>query len=354
MNGIVAGAAVPHAPQFFSLPSTEDHDLVERVRVIMHDVGQRLLALEPDVIVIAANDHLENFFMHCTPAFTVHCGTKVAGRFAGHDFAWPSGGDLGRELVVALQEEDFDPAFSYTSPIGYEFGIPLTFCGIPDDFPLLPIYVNTYVPPQPSSDRCYSFGRALDRALRLMGVRAVMLASGGMSHLPGTERYSTPSVDWDRALLEKLKTGNLRSLLSHNDQMADDNGEGELRTWQILAGALGERVPDVVACEPSWHHVYGVVGFTTETKPAPPSMHYPPVSAERLALYDALYKLRMDEEARVRFIADPPAYADQYDLTAEEREALVNLDEAAVRELGLHAMIGFLARLQVDITRRSQ
>jgi 2,3-dihydroxyphenylpropionate 1,2-dioxygenase len=187
-----------------------------------------------------------------------------------------------------------------------------------------------------------------------MGVRAVMLASGGMSHLPGTERYSTPSVDWDRALLEKLKTGNLRSLLSHNDQMADDNGEGELRTWQILAGALGERVPDVVACEPSWHHVYGVVGFTTETKPPVQSMHYPPVSAERLALYDALYKLRMDEEARVRFIADPAAYADQYDLTSDERAALVDLDEAAVRELGLHAMIGFLARLQVDITRRSQ
>ena len=56
----------------------------------------------------------------------------------------------------------------------------------------------------------------------------------------------------------------------------------------------------------------------------------------------------------MRFIADPAAYADQYDLTAEEREALINLDEAAVRELGLHAMIGFLARLQVDITRRSQ
>ena len=30
--GIVGGAAVPHAPQFFSLPDTEDHDQVERVR----------------------------------------------------------------------------------------------------------------------------------------------------------------------------------------------------------------------------------------------------------------------------------------------------------------------------------
>ena len=31
--GIVGGAAVPHAPQFFSLPDTEDHAQVERVEV---------------------------------------------------------------------------------------------------------------------------------------------------------------------------------------------------------------------------------------------------------------------------------------------------------------------------------
>ena len=37
--GIVGGAAVPHAPQFFTLPDTEDHDQVERVRVAMARVG---------------------------------------------------------------------------------------------------------------------------------------------------------------------------------------------------------------------------------------------------------------------------------------------------------------------------
>jgi 2,3-dihydroxyphenylpropionate 1,2-dioxygenase len=351
--GIVGGAAVPHAPQFFTLPDTEDHDQVERMRVAMERVGTALLEADPDVVIIATNDHVENFFLHCVGAFTIHCGQAVSGSFGGRDFGWPVASDLSLDLVRRLQAESFDPTFTHTAAIGYEFGIPLTFCGIPPDMPLVPIYVNAYVPPQPSSERCFLFGRALQRSVQAAGVRAVMLASGGLSHFPGTDRYSTPDIGADDVLLERMRAGNLRALLGYDDEALDETGNAEVRSWQILAGALGDRKPDDFHRETSWHHDYALLAWTAETTAARPELHYPPVRAERIVLSSALFRLRVDREAREQFIADPEGYAAEYALDPDEREALLALDEAACQRLGVHALLGFLARLQVDIQRRA-
>lgn len=350
----MGGAAVPHAPQFFTLPDTEDHAQVERVREAMASVGRALLDLRPDVVLIATNDHLENFFLHAVPPFTVHCGEAVTGSFAGRHFRWPVASDVSLDVVRRLQAAGFDPAFTHTAVIGYEFGIPLTFCEIPVGMPLVPIFVNAYVAPQPSSERCFLFGRALHTALEGAGVRAVMLASGGLSHYPGTDRYSHPDLDADRDLLDRLRAGNLRALLAFDDDALDRTGNVEARSWQILAGALGERVPDHMTQETSWHHDYAVLGWTTDVAAPRPELHYPPVQPERIPLTSALYRLRMDEEARAEFLDDASAFGASYGLEPDEHAALVALDEARLQKLGVHPLLGFLARLQVDIARRER
>lgn len=352
--GIIGGAAVPHAPQFFTLPDTEDHDQVERMRAAMERVGTQLREMEPDVVLIASNDHVENFFLQCVGSFTIHCGNEVKGTLAGRDFGWPVASDVAIDLVQRLQAESFDPAFTYTASIGYEFGIPLTFCGFPADTPLVPIYVNAYVPPQPPSERCYQFGQALQRAVQASGVRAVMLASGGLSHYPGTDKYSSPDVGADDQLLERMQAGNLRSVITYDSQGLDFTGNAEIRSWQILAGALGERAPDAFHRESSWHHDYAMLAWTAEAAAPRPELHYPPVRADRIELSKALFALRMERDARDKFLDDPEGYVDQYDLDPEERAAALALDEAAFQKLGVHALLGFLARLQVDVQRRAR
>lgn len=351
-TGVVGGAALPHAPQFFTLPPTEDAAQVARIERVMRDLGDGLRALGPDVVVIIANDHLENFLLHCVPSFTFHLGPEATGAFAGRNFRWRVPTELATSVLRDVQAQGFDPAFTNTAGIGYEFGIPLTFCGFAPETPLLPVYVNTYAAPQPSADRCYAFGQALARALQACGTRAVVLASGGLSHYPGTDRYASPDLATDEDLVARLATGNLRALLTLSDGALDATGNVEARSWLIAAGALGERVPDVVALEPSWHHNYAVLGWTSDRARDDGELHYAPVRPDRVVLSQALYALRLHGEERRAFLADSAGWVARWELSPEERDALTALDEAALRAVGAHPLLAFLARLQVDLERK--
>jgi hypothetical protein len=67
---IVGGAMLPHAPQFFTMPDTEDPQVVQAVRKVAADIGEQLRALNPDLWIIFSNDHAEQFFHHRLSPFT--------------------------------------------------------------------------------------------------------------------------------------------------------------------------------------------------------------------------------------------------------------------------------------------
>jgi 2,3-dihydroxyphenylpropionate 1,2-dioxygenase len=348
-GGVLGGVMMPHAPQFFTLPETEDKATVERVKSLAGENGKRLAALDPDLWIVAANDHANQFFLHCTPAFTFHIGREVRGHFAGRSFRYDVASEASLALVSYLQQEGFDPAFTSTAEIDYAFGIPMSFLGIKGR--VIPLYVNSYVPPQPPIDRCYAFGRALARGLAAVGKRAVIVASGGMSHFPGTNRYAEPDLAFDRALLAQLENGNLRALLAFDERALDDHGNVELRSWAIAAGMLGERKPDLVSLEPSWHHIYGTLAFYGAAPVHEEPLHYPSVHPERITLTAVLHRLANDGAERARYLADPAAYAAAVGLAPEEARHLMALDQPAIVALGVHPLVSFLAKLQIDRER---
>ncbi|HXP31502.1 MAG TPA: hypothetical protein VN832_10460 [Stellaceae bacterium] len=352
MSGILGGALVPHAPQFFSLPETEDKATVARVRTIMGEVGRKLAALKPDVWIIIANDHANQFLLHLTAPFAFHLGREVGGSFVGREFRYDVASDVAMRLLQHMQAEGFDPAFSNTAGIDYAFGIPLTFLGVAA--PIVPIYVNSYVPPQPPMLRCFAFGEALARGVAATGIGAVVIASGGMSHFPGTNRYARPEVDFDRRLFEILKTGNLRALLGLEERVLDDHGNVELRSWAIAAGMLGERKPDISAFEPSWHHTYATMAWHEPAPARSDPLHYPPIHPERIRLTELLYRLANDDTERRRYLADSAGYAASAGLAEEERQALAGLDQTRLLALGIHPLVFFLAQLQIERQRAQQ
>src|SRR6201997_3355761 len=342
MSTVIGGAMLPHAPQFFTMPETEDKKNVERVRAVAAEIGDKLRALKPDLWIIFSNDHAEQFFHATAPPFTVHVGGEASGDFAGRKFHWKIPSEIGFEIVRQLYRQNFDPAFTSTAKIDYAIGIPLTHLAIAD--PVLPIYVNAYLPPQPTMERCYAFGQALARIVSAMGVNTVVLASGGMSHYPGTERYAEPDLAWDRAALASIAAGHLKSLAGYDAAELDTAGNVELRCWACAAGAIGQRKPDIVSLEPSWHHNYASLGWFSPAD-SPPQPHSPSIKPELVELIVALHGLAHDEASRTAFLADATGYADRFRLTAEQRAALVELDTSAVVAMGAHPLVPFLANL---------
>jgi 2,3-dihydroxyphenylpropionate 1,2-dioxygenase len=351
MSKVVGGAMLPHAPQFFTMPDTEDKNVVEQVRSVAADIGRNLKALKPDLWIIFSNDHAEQFFHNTAPPFTVHVGGEATGEFAGRKFHWKIPSEIGFELVRQLYRQNFDPAFTSTAKIDYAIGIPLTHIGLTD--PVLPIFVNAYLPPQPTMERCYAFGQAVARTVTAMGLRTVILSSGGMSHFPGTDRYSSPELAWDNEVLEKLSAGNLKSLIGFDETELDDTGNIELRCWACAAGALGERKPDIVSMDPSWHHNYASLAWYS-AQPYSHSAHYPSIKPELVELTSALHALAHEPESRAQYVQDATAYASKFKLPDGQRQALIEMDVPAIVKMGAHPLVPFLANMQIQRLRSSR
>jgi hypothetical protein len=125
-SSVIGGAMLPHAPQFFTMPETEDRNTVERVKAAAAEIGTRLRALRPDLWIIFANDHVEQFFHTSAAPFTIHVGDEAKGEFAGRQFHWRVPGQIGFEIVRQMYAQGFDPAFTSVAKIDYALGIPLT------------------------------------------------------------------------------------------------------------------------------------------------------------------------------------------------------------------------------------
>jgi 2,3-dihydroxyphenylpropionate 1,2-dioxygenase len=210
---------LPHAPQFFTMPDTEDRDTVERVRATAAEIGARLKALTPDLWIIFSNDHAEQFFHETAPPFTIHVGDAAEGTFAGRNFCWKVPSEIGLELVRQLYRQGFDPAFTSVAKIDYAMGIPLTHLRVED--PVLPIYVNAYLPPQPTMERCYAFGQAVARIVTAMGLRTAVVASGGMVAFPRHRALSSSGA--------RLGRGGHGSASHRQSEVADRLGRSRAR-----------------------------------------------------------------------------------------------------------------------------
>jgi 2,3-dihydroxyphenylpropionate 1,2-dioxygenase len=337
---------LPHAPQFFTLPESEDKANVAEVQAVAARIGERLKVLAPDVWITISNDHAFQFFQKVAPPFALHVGGEAHGEFAGRRFSYRVAGDIALRLVRELYQAGFDPAFTSTAEVDYALGIPLTHMGV--EARVLPVFVNAYLPPQPPMERCYLFGRALAQAVERMGVRAVVVASGGMSHFPGTEQYASPDLAWDERALAPLREGNLRSLLRFDEKELDRTGNIELRCWAVAAGALGERKPDVVQMNPSWHHNYASLAWWSPVPAEEYRPHYPSIAPELVKLTDALHALANDAGTRARYLADRAAFASTAGVVGKQAEALIAMDLKAFVAMGVHPLVPFLANMHIE------
>jgi len=150
---------------------------------------------------------------------------------------YPVDAKLANHLIGALIDREFDVASANALPEGEGEGHAFGFVHqrIMKDvaIPVVPIFLNTYYPPnQPSPRRCYRLGQAIREAVETYPekLRIGIVASGGLSHFTVDEVLDGEIIralrDKDASALQALPRKQLNS------------GSSEIRNWICAAGAL--------------------------------------------------------------------------------------------------------------------
>jgi AmmeMemoRadiSam system protein B len=333
MGKIVAAMATMHAPQLFTRPPEEDPHQLDAGIAAMRRLGEFLDEVRPDAIIIVASDHMETFFLKSVPTFEVVASGTAEAAFAGKHWSLPIHQSLAEHLIECLVRDNFDMAYSQEAEMGHSFAAVFEWVLEGRRIPVVPLFVNTYLPPLPNARRCAALGESIARALDGRPERVAIIASGGMSHYPGTSQYYQPAYDFDRWCIAELENGRTASFLDLTPEQLDEVGNTEMLPWAVALGAIGQQHMELLSYQPTSHHGHAVAIFRPGAKanPAPANSYrfaghpyhfynHPSVSAYRLnkLLYDSRSKPAM----RARMLVDLDPIVAEYGLTAEQTAAL--------------------------------
>jgi aromatic ring-opening dioxygenase LigB subunit len=275
---LVAAAAASHAPNILLEPGAEWDDFmnlhysmapqgssarptVDQQKKLRQDAEAAFAVLrndfelaKPDVLIVVANDQFVNFFWNNIPTFFVTLADEVRGRFTRYDFIYRNHKDLGRAIVRAGMEDGIDFSFGEKIELQHTQNVPLYFLLPEPTIPILPIYVNTWVDPAPTPRRCYQVGELIRRVATKARERVAILATGGLSHFPGSPRIGEIDSQFDHQLLEIMRAGKGRTLTEYSVEELLKAGDSEFLNWMVALGAIGEAkatytsyMPDFVA-----------------------------------------------------------------------------------------------------------
>ena len=151
-------------------------------------------------MIVVANDQFVNFFWNNIPTFFVTIGDDVKGQFTRQSFHYRNHKELGKAIIRAGMDRGIDFSYGEHIELQHTQNVPLYFLLPEAKIPILPIYVNTWVDPSPSPRRCYQVGELVREVAKNSQERVAILATGGLSHFPGSPRIGEIDETFDHQL----------------------------------------------------------------------------------------------------------------------------------------------------------
>lgn len=244
----------------------------ERSQQALRVLGEALAAAKADIVVIYGDDQNELFKDDGIPTFGLFTGDELIDRpLAGEAFArlpkgiqaasWAAHGseptahkvsaELSHRVLEFLVENDFDLTRFSRQPEGRSLGHAFTFpryrLGLSPDVPIVPIFLNTYYPPNvPTARRCHELGRVVRQAIESWEseARVAIVASGGLSHFVVDEEL-------DRRVLTAIEHDDAAGLTAFTRRQLR-SGTSEILNWIAAAGSLGGLRASVVDYVPGY------------------------------------------------------------------------------------------------------
>jgi 2,3-dihydroxyphenylpropionate 1,2-dioxygenase len=351
MGEIVAAVGTCHTPYMFTRPPDENPQQLDAAAAAMHEVGKVLDETRPDAIIFFGSDHVETFSVTCVPTFAIIAGSRAVAEFAGRRYNVPVHREMAEDLLSTLVvEKNFDVAYSEDAELGHAFAVPFEYVIGKRDIPIVPFFTNVYVPPLPTPKRCAALGKAVADIIKGRKERVAIIASGGMSHFPGTRKYLHPEFDFDRWLVSQFETGNTEALLNMTGTQLDEVGNTEMLNWATMFGAIGRQQGELIDYIPTWHHGLCMMRFLPQRARKTPPMTAPELyggfnfqnkgfqfykhpPAEAYGLNRLLFEVRHSADLRSRVIKDLDAVARDYELSPLQRraaESLINVGKGGL------------------------
>jgi 2,3-dihydroxyphenylpropionate 1,2-dioxygenase len=273
---LVSALAASHAPNILLEPGREWEDFMdlhysmapqsgasrptfEQQKKLRQDAEAAFAVLRkdleeasPDVLIVVANDQFVNFFWNNIPTFFVTVGDEVAGQFTRHCFRYRNHKELGKAIIRAGMEKGIDFSYGERIELQHTQNVPLYFLLPEPTIPILPVYVNTWVDPAPSPRRCYEVGQLIREVAGNAKDRVAILATGGLSHFPGSPRIGEIDETFDHKLLEVLRAGKGKNLADYSVQELLQAGDTEFLNWMVVIGAVGDAKASYTAYMPDF------------------------------------------------------------------------------------------------------
>ena len=269
--------AVPPPHPRMNAESMEDvQTRYARVRNGLFELKRIIKESKPDALIVIGDDQNENFTAQNVPQFAIYTGAEAVffDRLLKEERTYRCDAEIARVILDGAVDRGFDLSFSENFPdkrlISHAHVEPLMRILLPNaDLSIVPIYVNAIHPPGPVPARCYALGEMLGDIIRnqLADKRIAIYASVGLSHFTagypwryyrGRFGYGCISEDFDRKVLQWITDGKASKLAELSSAELLDHGEIELRSWIVLAGAVGAVPGRVLAYEPLYRGLMGM------------------------------------------------------------------------------------------------
>jgi aromatic ring-opening dioxygenase catalytic subunit (LigB family) len=249
MASLVGAFAASHGPLIVREWERVPPEQKSRMSAAYRELGRRLMAAKPDVLVVVSPDHWSNFFLDNYPAVCIGVGETNEGppepwmkdfphrTIAGHP-------GLAMHLADQAMRQGFEPAVSHRLKLDHGSCIPLWRMELERLPKIVPLLLHSIEPPMPSLRRCFEWGALLRKAIEAYAepLRVAILGTGGLSHSIGEPTMGAIYEEFDRETIRLFDRphGELVHFLEAK-LPASGNGSEEVRNWLVAHGAAGGR-----------------------------------------------------------------------------------------------------------------
>ncbi|ACL68914.1 AmmeMemoRadiSam system protein B [Halothermothrix orenii] len=269
--GVRMAALAPHPPIIIPEIGGRERDRVKKTITSMTRLAEDIKNVDPDIL-ITISPHGPVF----SDAISIIYQEELTGDFS--EFGAPEVNfkiDINLELIDRLKKnadkEGIDvftlnkqslQNYSISPRLDHGVMVPLYFiqeAGV--NKPVLPLTMGLL-----EYETLYKFGYIINRTLDEMDLKAVIVASGDLSHRlkPGAPAgYSPVGRKFDQKLIELLEKKSYRKILKLDKGLIEKAGECGLRPLIIMLGAIQnlELDVDIMSYEGPFGVGYAVVEF---------------------------------------------------------------------------------------------